>query len=432
MNPIAGGRAWGAMRRLCALAAAILPVAAWAAGACVAPEGGIGGIGGTGAPVEHGEVGGTGAPVAHGGIGGTGAPETGDNGGIGGIGGTGQQASGTGIVGIITGFGSVCVDDLEVQFTAATPVSRNGLPTRPDRLALGQVVAIEASSGSHGLTATRIAIVNAVEGPVTRLESDLATIHVMGQAVRLTADTQLAGFDAFDDSIVGLPVRVSGYRNAEGQIVASRIEVARGLDEVSLIGPLGRNDRGVATVGGQQVRSTTTLPADGTETLVRGTWDGSRFVVRSLATDPSLPFAGRVDRVVVEGLVVREPDTRKVGISGFDVGYTTGTALAGGRWSEAQEGRRVRIVGRLGPGRRLEAERVQLLPLTRWGVPMLHNETMGHPMQGGAYGQAPMGFPGGMGGGMGGGGFGGGGGMGGGMGGGGMGGGGMGGMGGRR
>src|ERR1019366_650987 len=102
-----------ALRMLVGLWTAMLttvPNLAFAADACIAPDGGIGG---TGSPQSsaRGGSGGTGSPESpeKGGIGGTGAPQSQTEGGIGG---TGQQADGgiggTGIVGIITGFGSVC------------------------------------------------------------------------------------------------------------------------------------------------------------------------------------------------------------------------------------------------------------------------------------------------------------------------------------
>lgn len=84
-----------------------------------------GGIGGTGIRSDRsiGGIGGTGIAPNRG-IGGTGIkPESG------GIGGTGIQANGiggTGIVGVITGFGSICVNNLEVNYFSNTPVDLDG------------------------------------------------------------------------------------------------------------------------------------------------------------------------------------------------------------------------------------------------------------------------------------------------------------------
>jgi hypothetical protein len=113
---------------LCAIVVfATQPVIAVAAPACLAP---LGGVGGTGAIVEGG-VGGTGNTVSptKGGVGGTGKSERPANGGVGGTGLQAGGVGGTGIVGTITGFGSVCVNGLEVEYDHSTPV--RWLPLMP-------------------------------------------------------------------------------------------------------------------------------------------------------------------------------------------------------------------------------------------------------------------------------------------------------------
>lgn len=96
------------------LLVATIPLFAQAAPVCVDPEQpgksqvARGGIGGTGAPAQsHRDPA---SPAQNGGgIGGTGAPAAGD----GGIGGTGMpvaDGSSVGIVGVISGFASVCIN----------------------------------------------------------------------------------------------------------------------------------------------------------------------------------------------------------------------------------------------------------------------------------------------------------------------------------
>ena len=75
-------------------------------------------------------IGGTGDVALKPGIGGTGI----DNGGIG----------GTGIVGVITGFASICVNGVEVHYDESMPVNDNGQTVKTGVLALGQVVVVKA------------------------------------------------------------------------------------------------------------------------------------------------------------------------------------------------------------------------------------------------------------------------------------------------
>ncbi len=89
-------------------------------------------------------------PITERGIGGTGSPPSAIT--ERGIGSTGGP-SGTGIIGVITGFGSVFVDGFEVRYTPATPVTIDGSPASPAELRTGQVVAIDAAGPAMGLHA---------------------------------------------------------------------------------------------------------------------------------------------------------------------------------------------------------------------------------------------------------------------------------------
>lgn len=197
-----------------------------------------GGMGGTGIDTDNGGIGGTGAPLkkSPGGIGGTGAV-------AGGVGGTGISndnggIGGTGIVGTITGFASICVNGVEVHFNKNVPVSENGIASSSARLAVGQVVAVEAFNTRRGLEAGRISILHAYEGPLTALPRDSMPMRVMGQPVRLANGAQVAA-----GLRPGDPVRVSGLRDARGEVVASRIDRAPGLKEASAIGPVDQIGR---------------------------------------------------------------------------------------------------------------------------------------------------------------------------------------------
>lgn len=349
------------------------PILVHGAPACVDP----GGIGGTGAPQNHGGMGGTGAPSAGHGIGGTGAPQaTASGSGIGGtggpaahrpggfggtgdlarggIGGTGAPANegglgGTGIVGTITGFASICVNGVEVHYEDAVPVTENGVSSASARLAIGQVVAVEAGSSNRGLEARRIAILNAYEGPLTSLPTPASPLRVMGQSVRLAPDANVdAGLRP------GEPVRVSGLRSASGEVVATRVERAPGLGEASAIGMIDRKNAlsGLALSGN--------APATSGETLVRGRWTGSSLQVTQAQSDPGIPFAGRVRDAIVEGLVLDRRDNR-VMISGFAVELDGGTEFAGGAAADLDTDRRVRVSGVFEGARKVRATRIEFV-----------------------------------------------------------------------
>jgi len=159
-----------------------------------------------------------------GGIGGTGIS------GEGGIGGTGQRAQAdVGVVGVITGFASICVNGIEVHYDAATPVSVNGEPSSLDALAVGKVVSVRAVGSGSQARARSIDIVDSAVGTVSAVENAGALLEVQGQRVRIGPSTVLGGGltrDALAAVQPGEAMRVSGLRAADGAIVATRVERA--------------------------------------------------------------------------------------------------------------------------------------------------------------------------------------------------------------
>jgi Domain of unknown function (DUF5666) len=160
-----------------------------------------------------------------GGIGGTGIDP-------GGIGGTGQRAEAeVGVLGIITGFASICVNGIEVHFDPATPVSLNGEPASSAALGLGQLVAVRAVGSGNQARAREIDIVDAAVGALTGIETPGELLQVQGRRVRVGTSTVFGGGlsrGQLAAAQIGDAMRVSGLRDADGTIVATRVEPAAG------------------------------------------------------------------------------------------------------------------------------------------------------------------------------------------------------------
>ncbi|MBS7660654.1 hypothetical protein I0D00_01640 [Pseudomonas lalucatii] len=267
------------------------------------------------------------------------------------MGGTGAPAGeggsgGTGIVGTITGFASICVNGVEVHFDDKAAISENGLPVGSEHLAIGQVVAVEARRSPRGLEARNIAILHAYEGPITDVATGSAAMRVMGQPVRIAAGAHVA-----EGLRIGEPVRVSGLRDARGEVVASRIDRAPELAQVSAIGAIDRAGNLQGLTLGKPL-----APRD--EVLVRGTWNGSQLEVVQANSDPGIPFAGRVRNALVEGLV-RGRQADRIEFGGFTAYVDSGTAYLGGQAADLAVDRRIRVSGVFGEGRNIRAERIE-------------------------------------------------------------------------
>jgi hypothetical protein len=161
-------------------------------------------MGGTGVIANGKGIGGTGIDIANGkGTGGTGIRLEGD----------------FAIYGRITGFGSICVNGIEIKYSAATPVQDNGQKLSAAELKLGEVVSVLASVSGDSLVAHNIAIDRIVTGRLMSLDRMRSTINVAGQNVIVS------NIDTVARSLVpGKTISVSGFRNARGDVVATFID----------------------------------------------------------------------------------------------------------------------------------------------------------------------------------------------------------------
>ncbi|MGL4966963.1 MAG: DUF5666 domain-containing protein [Inquilinus sp.] len=231
-----------------------------------------------------------------------------------GIGGTGitsgtvedRGMGGTGIVGVITGFGSIWVNGIEVEFDPATPVRIDGRSAPGgEALKVGQVAVVTASGSGSRLDASSIAIRHEVSGPVEAVESNGSMLRVAGQRVTLAG--QVWG-DATTPK-VGDWVAVSGLAGPDGGVAATRID---------------RRDPGRVTVHGM-LTGTAEAPRIGTLALrpgsrldigeavmVSGRYGDGELVPDSvsrdaLAADPAGWFGRSVSRLVIESYVSAGP-----------------------------------------------------------------------------------------------------------------------------
>lgn len=204
-------------------------------------------------------IGGTGHGPEDYGIGGTGhGPE---DYGIGGTGHAGEGIGGTGIVGVVAGFASICVNGLEIHYSAATPTLLDGVRARPEILALGQIVAVGATElGDGEYRAESISILNAVVGEVESVTGE--SLKLLGQQVRL---------DVSEGIRPGMRLAVAGERLADGTIQATRVAPAAADAADSVLGVADQVEPGRFFLGGLEVRvDPERTPVPGEEVLVRG------------------------------------------------------------------------------------------------------------------------------------------------------------------
>jgi hypothetical protein len=226
-----------------------------------------------------------------------------------GIGGTGTASGGasvladrgiggTGLVGVITGFASICMDGVEVGYGPATAVTSDTGEATPDALRVGQLAVVQADAG--GLAASSVALRHEVIGQVDSVSAD-GLLHIAGQLVRLTQQTR-GGTPA-----VGDRVAVSGFRDADGMIAASRFDPAP-AGRVSVHGLLSHDAHG-PHIGALllHVPHTLRVPPDGAVTAAGRELQGVLYVdvlvPDLLIRDPAGVFAPATSQFYVESIV---------------------------------------------------------------------------------------------------------------------------------
>ena len=271
------------------------------------------GLGGTGGPMvreaDRG-LGGTGGPVvreADRGLGGTGGPAAGRaDRGLGGTGGPESQAAdrgigGTGIVGIVTGFASVCVAGLEVAVDPRVPVDIDGVAAGLEALRAGQIVAIAAETRAGMPAAVRISVRHEVSGPIEAvLSTEPGLIQVAGQRVQVPRSALGGGTIRTGDW-----VSVSGLRGPDGDVIASRLD-PRAPGKVLVRGPLFMLD-GERAIGGLPVLARRD-PGDiaGTYVVSSGDYATGALTAETILPDlvagnPAAFFGAGTGQLVLQG-----------------------------------------------------------------------------------------------------------------------------------
>lgn len=310
-----------------------------------APESGVGGTGNStdkeGIARERG-IGGTGIMANKAGIGGTGHTQS--EGGIG----------GTGIVGTITGFGSIWVNGLEVEYDAKTAVITTASTANANEFAIGQVVVIEAQDGSTMLQAKKISVVNAVAGPIAELDAASGKMLVLGQVVIVTSKTLTP--DQQGALKQGESVKVSGLRKQNGDIVASRIERIAPTGETSVVGPITGINGNTINVYGLQVRVATVDGLSvGQEVSAIGKLEGSILTAREITLSPSAELYGRTEHVNLQGYVGAGTATGQIKVGNVEVVVSDPSLIDKALTSEEP----VQITGHFANDHRLVADRIE-------------------------------------------------------------------------
>jgi hypothetical protein len=215
-----------------------------------------------------------------------------------GLGGSGIRA---GIIGVVTGFGSLCVNGYEVELDASSVVTLEGHPATEADIHLGQLVVIEADQTRGKLRAASVDVRLAALGPVSSVSADGKTLTVLGQTVRLADITA----EAPEKVAPGDWVAVSGLRDADAVIEGTSVVRLPQAGTRAMVAGVVREGR----VAGLEIGANVAAPGDAVVVDVRPA-DG-RFTVASVRPQPQARFTADVRDVSVQTFV---PGERLMGL----------------------------------------------------------------------------------------------------------------------
>ena len=284
-------------------------------------------------------------------------------------------------VGAITGFGSVHLNGKKFE-TSKAKIMVNGQSGTQGDLQVGDVVEVKGHHDANAGTdvADEIDFRDSVRGPLASIDSpqiDPAThtLVVLGQNVLVSADTSF-GDGISPASIAGLKVgdilEVSGQPNANGDILATRIERKPAGTSFEVLGPVSATDSNVKTfkIHALTIDFSTAMlqnfpsggPKDGD--LVEATGASLGAAGQLLASQVELRTGNDMQADVNADEEVEGPVTRFVSATDFDVAgrtvTTTGsTTFVGGPAADLMLNVRVEVEGSVDSSGVLVASKVQ-------------------------------------------------------------------------
>jgi hypothetical protein len=260
--------------------------------------------------------------------------------------------------GPITGLNSATVNGIRYDTDAAN-VHVNGLTANVSDLKLGQVVALEgeANFGNGTGRANEIHYSASVIGPAENIDATLNRLIVMGQTVLTNAETVFdprIDPDTFAGLTLGATTQVSGFLNAAGDIVATRIEPDTTSTRAQLIGTVSELDSTNMLFSINRLRVDHRhaapndlpmgMPANGMLVIVRGSLTNGILMVDEIASIANLAATpGR--REHLSGIVTRFVSPTDFDLNGFPITTNTNTAYVNGVAGDLQANAEINVDG---------------------------------------------------------------------------------------
>lgn len=275
---------------------------------------------------------------------------------------SGGGISGTGrFLGIITGFGSVFVNGVEIETTDETNILIDDVSANENALKVGMKVEIEAFDNVASLVTYK----SEIKGPIESGSINTAnnSFSVLGQTVIVDGTTIYEGLSGFDVLQENNIVEVSGFADSSAHILASFVEVEdSSLQEFQVRGTVSNHNGSNKTfninnlaVNYSNIQNSPAI-SDGFSVDV-----GGRLVANILeATEIELENFSYSDgdEVEIEGVITSLISQSDFVVNNLRVQATSQTTYEHGTESNIAENIRVKIKGSVNSNNILIADKV--------------------------------------------------------------------------
>ena len=268
--------------------------------------------------------------------------------------------------GPVTGFGSIIVNGVRFSTNSAA-FNIDGASGSESDLAVGQVVIVQGTLNSDGVTGVANTVIfdDVVEGPVQSIDVGANSMVVLGQTVLVNDDTSYEidiSPQSLDGLSVGNIVEVSGYRNSNDAIVATRIELESAGSEFEVTGLATNVDTGAMSfeIGGLVIDYGAAAVNDfpngmpEEDQLIEAKGSALGGAGELLATE--IEFRGNdfdiddFDEIEIEGLITRFASAADFDVNGVPVTTNGSTVYENGSSMDLALDRRIEVEGSLSGG----------------------------------------------------------------------------------
>jgi len=275
--------------------------------------------------------------------------------------------------GTITGFGSVIVNGVTFNTSATTFTIDGNVGTQAD-LAVGDVIVVRGTVNEDGTSpaADSISFDDAVEGPISAIDTVNQTLTVLGQLIQVDAET------SFDDSInpasveglnVTNVVEVSGFFLVDGSISATRIELKPVPGELELTGHVNNVSGTTFEINGFIVDFSAAMledfpagsPENGQLVEAKGdTLGGSGELLATRVEFKSDELGENGDRAELEGFITRFVATTDFDVDGVPVTINEQTTYENGSVTDLAANSKVEVEGGINSAGVLVATKIEI------------------------------------------------------------------------